>query len=87
MLDKHCDGEAHNVLMTLHEYMQAEGLKDHHAADMFGCDRATVSKMRRGVITPSYPMMLAIRDKTDGKVTLESWELLRLAAEKDGQAA
>lgn len=65
--------------MTLPEYMQAKGLKDHQAAELFGYDRSTVSKLRRGLLLPSYDQMLAIEASTDGAVTLRSWDRLRSA--------
>ena len=75
---------AHNVAMTLPEFMKLECLTDEAAASLFGYDRTTISKFRRGLMIPSYDRMLQIRDTSDGRITLDSWARLK---PKQGQAA
>lgn len=68
--------------------MKERGLVDEAAAKLFGVDRATVSKWRRSKLLPSYEVMLRIRDRTEGMVTLESWAVLRALNETtQGEAA
>jgi transcriptional regulator with XRE-family HTH domain len=66
--------------MTLPDYMTQVGLDDEQAAALFGYDRTTISRMRRGIITPSYDKMMAIQDATHGAVTVESWSALKRKA-------
>lgn len=79
--------------MTIQEWLSAQKRKsgkkltDEVAADLFECDRAWFSKIRRGKGTPSYEMMCLIRDRTGGKVTLDSWAKLRSQADNDKVAA
>jgi transcriptional regulator with XRE-family HTH domain len=68
--------------MTLHDYMRQFGLTDDRAAELFGYDRTTISRLRRGLLTPSYDKMMAIQDQTHGAVTVESWHALKAEAEK-----
>lgn len=69
--------------MTIQEWLSSQKRKsgrkltDEAAAELFGCDRAWFSKIRRGKGTPSYELMLTIREKTAGKVTLDSWKRLQ----------
>ena len=64
--------------------MKLESLTDEAAASLFGYDRTTISKFRRGLMLPSYDRMLKIRDLSDGRITLDSWERLR---PRQGEAA
>jgi hypothetical protein len=59
--------------MTFAKWLELSNIDDAKAARMFARDRAHISKLRRGKVTPSYELMLSIRDKTDGAVTLDSW--------------
>lgn len=59
--------------MAFDKWLELTGTTNAQAAAMFLRDRAHISKLRRGVVKPSYELMLAIRDKTDGAVTLDSW--------------
>jgi hypothetical protein len=59
--------------MTFDKWLALTGTSDAKAARMFSRDRAHISKLRRGVVKPSYELMLVIHEKTDGAVTLESW--------------
>jgi transcriptional regulator with XRE-family HTH domain len=74
--------------MTIQEWISSQKRKsgakvtDETLADLFGCDRTYFSKIRRGKRVPSYELMCAIRDKTGGKVTLESWLKLRQQADQ-----
>jgi transcriptional regulator with XRE-family HTH domain len=63
--------------MTLPDYMTQFGMTDDRAAEIFGYDRTTISRLRRGILTPSYDKMMEIQDKTHGAVTVESWSALK----------
>jgi hypothetical protein len=54
---------------------------------MFRRDRAHISKLRRGKVTPSYELMLVIRDVSDGAVTLDSWAPQSARASRRGKVA
>lgn len=60
--------------MTFAKWLELSNIDDAKAARMFARDRAHISKLRRGKVTPSYELMLLIRDKSDGAVTLDSWQ-------------
>jgi transcriptional regulator with XRE-family HTH domain len=70
--------------MTLPDYMTQFGMTDDRAAEIFGYDRTTISRLRRGILTPSYEKMMAIQDITHGAVTVESWSALKAARAKAG---
>lgn len=59
--------------MTFAKWLELSNIDDAKAARMFKRDRAHISKLRRGKVTPSYELMLAIRDASEGAVTLDSW--------------
>lgn len=59
--------------MTFRKYLELTHMTDAEAAKVFGRHRAHISKLRRGEAQPSYELMLVIRDRTDGAVTLDSW--------------
>jgi hypothetical protein len=59
--------------MTFAKWLDLTQTSDADAAKLFARDRAHISKLRRGKVTPSYELMLLIRDKSDGAVTLDSW--------------
>jgi len=59
--------------MTFAKYLELTKTSDAAAAALFARDRGHISKLRRGKVIPSYELMLVIRDKTDGAVTLDSW--------------
>jgi transcriptional regulator with XRE-family HTH domain len=68
--------------MTLPDYMIQFGMTDDRAAEVFGYDRTTISRLRRGLLTPSYDKMMEIQDKTHGAVTVESWSKIKRKAVK-----
>jgi transcriptional regulator with XRE-family HTH domain len=55
--------------MLLSDYMQKLGLSDDTLADDLDVSRSTISRLRRGVIFPSFVLALRIHDYTGGKVT------------------
>lgn len=55
-------------------------MTDDRAAEIFGYDRTTISRLRRGILTPSYDKMMEIQDRTHGAVTVESWSSLKAEA-------
>ena len=59
--------------MTFQKWLQLTETSDDAAAKLFGRDRSHISKIRRGVVKPSFDLMVTIRDKTEGAVPLESW--------------
>ena len=59
--------------MTFDKWLELSQIDDTTAGTMLGRNRAHISKLRRGKVTPSYELMLAIRDASEGAVTLESW--------------
>ena len=56
--------------MTLTEYMQAHGLSDAQLAEIVGCDRTRINRLRRGIGAPSWRLAGAIRKATNGEVDL-----------------
>lgn len=46
--------------MSLEVAMRAKALKDQDVADLLGCSRPHVTKLRRGVQPPSLPLALKI---------------------------
>jgi hypothetical protein len=59
--------------MQLSAYMAANGLNDQGMADLLGCDRSYVTKLRRPNAAPAPPMMALIAEKTDGSVLPNDW--------------
>lgn len=76
----------HGSVMTLSDWITTNGLTDERAADLFGCDRAHVSKLRRGRCRPSLDLMVRIRDATKGAVSLDSWADAVTASHREGAA-
>lgn len=50
-------------------YMRLHGISDATLADKVGCNRATISRVRRGVMPPSLSLASRIADATKGAVT------------------
>lgn len=59
--------------MTFEKWLELTQTDDAAAAALFKRDRAHISKIRRGKVTPSFDLMIVIRDKTEGAVPLDSW--------------
>ena len=59
--------------MKLAEYMDKNGLTDAELAAILGKDRTTVSRYRRGDITPSVEVIKAIHAATRRAVGFEDW--------------
>lgn len=60
--------------MTFSAWMKKRKLKDAQAAELFGCHRAHISKVRRGVINPSFELAQRIYKESKGRVDLASWD-------------
>lgn len=73
--------------MTFAKWLELSNIDDAKAARMFRRDRAHISKMRRGKVTPSYELMLVIRDVSDGAVSLDSWAPEASRASRKGRVA
>ena len=74
-------------VMTFAKWLELSSIDDAKAARMFRRDRAHISKLRRGKVTPSYELMLLIRDVSDGAVTLDSWAPEASRAPRKGRVA
>ena len=55
--------------MKLSEFMQAQSLSDDDMAEKLGISRATVSRYRRGLVTPSPEVMKNIVELSGGVIT------------------
>jgi transcriptional regulator with XRE-family HTH domain len=66
--------------MQLSDYMASEGWNDVQAAAKLGCAPQTISRYRRGLITPSLKAMDRIAKWSKGAVTRDSWPLQSKAA-------
>mgnify|MGYP002260339733 CR=1 FL=1 len=54
----------HIFLMMISDWMQAQGLKDAQAAELFGCERSHFSKVRRGKVRPGTDLCLKVNEVT-----------------------
>jgi len=50
--------------MTLHDYMQAHGIRDAELAQKLGVSRPYVSRLRRGKRQPSLPVAAKLEELT-----------------------
>ena len=50
--------------MNISDWMQAKGLKDAEAAELFGCERSHFSKVRRGKARPGTDLCLRVNEVT-----------------------
>lgn len=55
--------------MKLMQYLTLHDLSPEVFAARVGVDRTTISRVARGVVNPSWPLMEAIYLKTKGEVT------------------
>jgi hypothetical protein len=69
--------------MTFDKWLELTKTDDAAAAELFGRDRAHISKIRRRKVMPSFDLMLVIRDKTEGAVPLDSWTPLEAPLASD----
>lgn len=53
--------------------MEREGIDDPTFASMIGRDRSIVSKLRRGIITPTLDIAAKIERITSGAVPMQAW--------------
>ena len=60
--------------MQLKDYMARENLRDGEFSRRIGRSRVTVSRIRRGLVRPSWDTIKAIRAATNGAVTAEDFE-------------
>jgi transcriptional regulator with XRE-family HTH domain len=59
--------------MRISEFMAEKGLRDGEMAELIGCERSYVLKLRSGSATPSAAMMATIAEKTGGAVEPNDW--------------
>ncbi len=55
--------------MHIATYMRLHGISDADLAELVRCNRATISRVRRGVMPPSLSLASRIADATKGSVT------------------
>lgn len=69
--------------MKLADWMSQKSFDDDEVAALLGTDRATVSRIRREVNKPSWPLAAKIKAATDGSVTADDFlpEIPELEAE------
>ena len=58
--------------MTFEAFMAAQNLTDGQMAEIIGCDRSYVLKLRNGKV-PSPSMIRKIAEKTGGEVQFDDW--------------
>lgn len=68
-------------MMTLSEYLQANGIAQKHFASLIDVKQATVSRIANGEMRPSLDLAFRIERQTGGKVPASIW------AEKEKGAA
>ena len=65
--------------MTLQEFMEREKLDDAAFGALVGKDRSVVSRWRRGLTRPDWPMLPVIEKATRGDVTAQDFVHLEAA--------
>jgi DNA-binding transcriptional regulator YdaS (Cro superfamily) len=65
-------------LMTLNEWLQANPRKGTWLARQVGVDKSAISRMRKGQLTPSLRVAIAIEQATNGNVRVA--ELAQVAS-------
>lgn len=60
-------------MMTLGEYLKQTGMRQEDLASAVHVTQATVSRLARGVMSPSVELAAAIKRATQGAVDFESW--------------
>ncbi len=66
-LDKKCSCGV-QIAMHLSDYMKRKRLGDQEVADAIGVSRPTISRIRRGIVTPSFGTMTALFNFSDRAV-------------------
>lgn len=64
---------AYKQIMTLKEFMEANGLTDTEVAKAIKRTRATINRIRRGKQQPNWVTLWAIHKFTKGEVTAKDW--------------
>lgn len=59
--------------MKLARYMELNGVKDHHLAEIIGRSRETVTKYRLGKVQPPLEVIAAIEAATKGRVSFDDF--------------
>lgn len=59
--------------MKLSEWMANSGIDDDQMAEKCAVDRVTISRIRRDVNRPSWPLIAKIKDITDGAVNADDF--------------
>jgi transcriptional regulator with XRE-family HTH domain len=59
--------------MTLADWMAEHLLTDEGLATQLGCDRATISRLRRGLTRPSWEMAAKIKEVTNEAVSADDF--------------
>lgn len=59
--------------MKLSDWMTLSGTTDDQMAEKCAVDRVTISRIRRSVNRPSWPLIGKIKEVTDGAVTAEDF--------------
>ncbi|WP_090739594.1 helix-turn-helix domain-containing protein [Paracoccus tibetensis] len=72
-------------MMTLGEYLRASGTRQEDFASRVGVTQATISRLVRGVASPSIDMAAAIKAATGGAVDFEAWVTSSRAANSSNQ--
>lgn len=78
VLDIHVHGIHISAMKTLAEHMAENGIKDAPMAELVGCERSMITKIRLQKATPSLPLAIRINKATG--VPIES--LLAAKAEE-----
>ena len=66
--------QVYKSIMRFATYMERRGLKDEDVAPLIRRSRVTVSRIRRGVVKPSWPTMQAIKAFSNGEVTADDFD-------------
>jgi len=64
VLDMNVHVMHHGGMKTLQQHMTETGMKDAQLAELVGCDRSMIARIRLGYATPSLKVAVAIREHT-----------------------
>lgn len=70
----------HTAAMTLAEYLIDTGESDAAFGARAGLSQPQVSRLKRGVVKPSWDAMDAIARASDGKVAFQDWAPTKVEA-------
>lgn len=59
--------------MKLSDWMAENGVSDDQMAEKCAVDRVTISRIRRDVNRPSWPLIAKIKDLTNGTVSADDF--------------